>query len=241
MSRCLVFATTTDLGKSVLSAGLLQSARRAGYKNLQYIKPVQTGGGNIDQSFVHKAVKVDHAATLFSYKDPLSPHVAAARDGQRPPTGREIRSAISACLSSIPNGDINHSLSIIETAGGPLSPGPDGTLQADLLRMCNIQAVLVGDGRLGGISTTLASLEALLNRQYTVASIVVFSSSEDEQETGNCAFLTKLLAIPVRRCSGIPRDPKTPLDAFFLSNQAMFDRVLKDVVEGTPERGEIEN
>ena len=35
------------------------------------------------------------------------------------------------------------------------SPGPSGTLQADLLRPLRLPALLVADGGLGGISTSI--------------------------------------------------------------------------------------
>ena len=40
--------------------------------------------------------------------------------------------------------------------------------------------VLVGDGRLGGISVTLASLEALLRRHYVVAGVLLLRNGEDD-------------------------------------------------------------
>ncbi|KAL3912208.1 MAG: hypothetical protein SGARI_001278, partial [Bacillariaceae sp.] len=86
----------------------------------------------------------------------------------------------------------------IETAGGVLSPSsssPRNSMpshamdasgwgwltQGDLFRPLRNEAsvVLVGDGRLGGISVTLASLEALLNRNYNVAGILLLRHGED--------------------------------------------------------------
>ena len=56
------------------------------------------------------------------------------------------------------------------------------TLQADLYAQCCLYAapvVLVGDGRLGGISSTLTAYEALVQRGYDVAAIVVIDDGED--------------------------------------------------------------
>lgn len=96
----------------------------------------------------------------------------------------------------------------IETAGGVLSPAassPDNNSvhiarnqagwgwvpQADLYRSLatgnddvnnadglRIPVVLVGDGRLGGISATIAALEALLVRNYEVAGILQIRGSD---------------------------------------------------------------
>ena len=64
-------------------------------------------------------------------------------------------------------------IALVETAGGVCSPGPSGTLQCDLLRQMRMPAILVGDGNLGGISTTLTSLDVLYMRGYDVVAVVV--------------------------------------------------------------------
>ncbi|KAL3902707.1 MAG: hypothetical protein SGILL_010729, partial [Bacillariaceae sp.] len=54
--------------------------------------------------------------------------------------------------------------------------------QGDLYMTLQDQSsvVLVGDGRLGGISVTLASLEALLRRNYAVAGVLLLRNGEDD-------------------------------------------------------------
>ena len=92
----------------------------------------------------------------------------------------------------------------IETAGGVLSPSSSSpknneshhakngngwgwVTQADLYIPFQNQSsvVLVGDGRLGGISTTIASLEALLTRNYTVAGILFIRDTDDDTTDTN--------------------------------------------------------
>ena len=53
---------------------------------------------------------------------------------------------------------------IVETIGGPLSPGPSHTLQADIYRPLRLPVLLVGDSRLGGITATLSAYESLALR-----------------------------------------------------------------------------
>lgn len=96
---------------------------------------------------------------------------------------------------------------LVETAGGVLSPAsasPDNSLtthakgvqsdddddgsdplswgwstQADLYQPLGLPVVLVGDGRLGGISCTLSALESLAVRGYDVQGIVVVDDGGD--------------------------------------------------------------
>lgn len=63
----------------------------------------------------------------------------------------------------------------LETAGGIHSPVMSGTSQADFYRGLRLPSVLVGDGQLGGISTTLSSFESLHIRGYDIPSLLLFS------------------------------------------------------------------
>lgn len=62
----------------------------------------------------------------------------------------------------------------IETAGGVHSPGPSGTSQAELYRPLRCPVLLVGDAKLGGISTTISAFESLKLRGYDVEAVLLF-------------------------------------------------------------------
>jgi dethiobiotin synthetase/adenosylmethionine--8-amino-7-oxononanoate aminotransferase len=57
---------------------------------------------------------------------------------------------------------------------GVNSPTLCGTLQADFYRPLRLPTVLIGDGQLGGISTTISSYESLKMKGYDIASIIMF-------------------------------------------------------------------
>lgn len=65
-----------------------------------------------------------------------------------------------------------------ETAGGVHSPGPSGTSQADLYRPLRLPAILIGDPKLGGISSTISSFESLRLRGYDVESVLILENEE---------------------------------------------------------------
>lgn len=94
--------------------------------------------------------------------------------------------------------------SIIETAGGVLSPGPSGTPQADVFRPLRLPAVLVGDHRLGGIASTISAAESLIIRGYDIDAIVCF---DDQSQYENADYLKKYfmdLGIPAYKLQWIP-------------------------------------
>lgn len=54
------------------------------------------------------------------------------------------------------------------------SPTPSGTTQADLYVPLRLPSILVGDAKLGGISTTISAFESLKIRGYDVDTVLVF-------------------------------------------------------------------
>ena len=85
-----------------------------------------------------------------------------------------------------------------ETAGGVASPSSSGNLQSNVLARCRLPAILVGDGRLGGVSVTLTSYESLLLRGYDVACIILSNEGYDNHEAiaKNVPSNVKVFSLP---------------------------------------------
>ena len=139
--------------------------------------------------------------TLYAWGQPISPHLAVEREG-RAVSDAAVAAAVAAELRSFAaaGGGQQHRLAIVETAGGVASPGPSGALQCDLLRPLRLPGVLVGDGRLGGISATLAAYDALALRGHEVPLVVLM----DDGSLANSAAIQRhlrgrahVLAFPV--------------------------------------------
>ena len=212
----LLFGANTDVGKSVISSGLVRAAASTGrdgcHSHVNYIKPLQCGGS--DESFVllnnddqQKGRRMNdiRCRTLFSWKTPASPHLVS-RWENAPVSDEEVVSKLSAVLHDIDNTNNLETASIttvIETAGGVLSPSSSSPLnktttadhwgwstQADLYAPLRIPVVFVGDGKLGGISVTLSSLEALWTRGYRIDAVVFIEgeSGGDSDEYDSIQF-----------------------------------------------------
>ncbi len=196
----VIFGANTDVGKTVFSTSLVKS-NVDNNQPVHYIKPLQCGGS--DEGFVlkhmTKSVPNDSGAhTLFNWNTPASPHLASRIENQ--PTSDEmvldtlqqkIRS-IAQNAESVPCTNI-----WIETAGGVLSPSSSSPLnsqpkhasnqqrwgwstQGDLYKQLQLPVVLVGDGRLGGISATLSAMESLIVRGYDIHALVLIDEAEGE-------------------------------------------------------------
>ncbi|PWA92862.1 Aminotransferase class-III [Artemisia annua] len=114
----------------------------------------------------------------------------------------------------------------LATAGGVASPGASGSLQCDLYRPFRLPSVLVGDGRLGGISGTISAYESLMIRGYDVVAIVL----EDhglENEVPLRSYLRN--KVPVLVLPSIPKDPLDNLMEWFDESQSVFVS-LKDIM-----------
>ncbi|EME28238.1 adenosylmethionine-8-amino-7-oxononanoate aminotransferase [Galdieria sulphuraria] len=169
-----IWGANTNVGKTVISTGIVsQLLKRVAH--CLYLKPVQTGyPPDDDAAFVQRHCKqlwkdddrgVDQRLSckkLFVFEQPLSAEEAARRQGEQV-SDQQVMQAIWKEWENR-----HESAIIIETAGGVLSPLPSGTSQADGYRSLRLPVVLIGDGALGGISTTMTCYESLLLRGYDV-------------------------------------------------------------------------
>ena len=202
----LVYGANTDVGKTVACTAICHQALVRG-EQVAYIKPVQTGE-DTDAGAIRRHCdgfrESLRAETLFHYPSPESPASAAEKAGVQPPQDKEFRTAVLAALSSQKHGV----LSVVETAGGPLSPGPSHTSQAEIYAPLRLPCLLVGDSELGGISTTICAYEALVSRQQPPRAILFIGS---EGKHSNASAVQKALPdVPVISVPCTPPD-KEPL------------------------------
>ncbi len=176
---------------------------------VSYVKPLQTGAFDQDDPVADSSnivrlvgdgnldLKRLDRTTLWCWAEAVSPHLAAERAAsgesgsvakwrRPPPSDQEVRDRIMETMTSVAKHPDGVALTVMETAGGVLSPGASRTFQADIYKSLGFGAILVGDPRLGGISITLAALEALASRGYDITAIVLIG---DTKALGNADYL----------------------------------------------------
>jgi dethiobiotin synthetase/adenosylmethionine--8-amino-7-oxononanoate aminotransferase len=138
-------------------------------------------------------------------------------------TDNEVLEGVHRELKSYANGE--DGVSIVETAGGVLSPSPSGSSQADLYRPLRLPTLLVGDHKLGGIGTTISAWESLRLRGYDVDHIALFAEGRYDNHTylkqyfrdrGVSAFS---IAPPPERLLSAEEDAKAMLDYYQSSSE----------------------
>jgi len=204
--------------------------------DVTYIKPIQTGADLDAHAVTRHCIGSSTGSslitqTLFQYDAPESPASAARKEGKTA-GDHEVRQALSDALSQ--TSTTGCGLCVIETAGGPLSPAPSDTPQADVYSPLCLPAVLVGDPNLGGISATLCAAEAMDARGQTAAAVLFIGSSSED---GNASAVRAAFALAGRTVPviGVRKPPPKPAPlSDWLQNDsvvAAFDEVLK-AVEG---------
>lgn len=167
MTAIVVTGTDTGIGKTVFAAALVQAL------GASYWKPVQSGlDGVTDSDMVARlsgAAPDRIVAEAYRLKDPLSPHIAAARMGI----------AIEPERMGLP--DIDGPL-VVEGAGGVLVPLTREFLFADLFARWAAPVVLVARTSLGTINHSLLSIEALRRREVPVLGVAFVGEPNEESE-----------------------------------------------------------
>ncbi|KAL0574386.1 hypothetical protein V5O48_007561 [Marasmius crinis-equi] len=175
-----IFGANTDVGKTLLTAALAK-ASAAKKKSVYYLKPVSTGPlEDADDKYVERHTKGlpgAHISTkcLFQYQEPVSPHLAArlAQD-QNVPSDQTFVNSVAEHIRRCASESSKPSHMYVETAGGIHSPTLSGTTQVDAYRPLFLPTLLIGDSKLGGISSTISAYESLLLRGYIVDGVLLF-------------------------------------------------------------------
>ena len=151
-----VTGTDTDVGKTMVSAWLVTSW------GADYWKPVQSGC--LQDSDTDTVRRVNPQAVFhppaYLLKAPLSPHEAAALEGET------IR------LEGFRLPDTSNLL-VVEGAGGALVPFNGQEMMTDLMVRLGLPVVVVARSGLGTINHSLLTIEALRSRGLTVAGIIL--------------------------------------------------------------------
>lgn len=173
MKGYFVTATGTDIGKTFCTAGLLRA--RPG---LRAIKPLLSGyvpDEASDSSLLLEAMGQEvtqaniNAITPWRFKAPLSPDMAAAREGQEIAYD-ELLAFCRAEMSNAPDG------LLIEGAGGAAVPLTKTKLTADWIKDLALPALLVSGTYLGSISHCVTTVEFLLKRGISVGAVFLNES-----------------------------------------------------------------
>jgi len=163
MSRAFFLTgTDTEVGKTLIAAALLHAAVAQGLRALG-MKPVAAGGAEDVDALVAagNVVAPRECVNPYLLREPLSPHIAARRDGATIDLDH-----IARCFEELRG---RADFLVVEGAGGirvPLSDAHDG---ADLAVRLGLPLILVVGLRLGCLNHALLTGESIRARGLRLA------------------------------------------------------------------------
>jgi len=221
-----VIGTDTSVGKTVVTAGLMHLLLSKGY-NACYFKPVSSGiadvgnhSGPVDVSFV-KAVsglqEAEHTLNPFSFRAPVSPHLASRMEG------REID--VREIQKSLQDLKLRYDYIMAEGCGGLAVPlNDDGYLLSNLILETGFDCILVARTGLGTINHTLLTVKYAQCSGIQMRGIFLNGYTHSFLEDDNIKTLERLAGIPV--CGVIPALEHVDVDRQIIGN-------LREVFEKT--------
>lgn len=184
-----ITGTDTDVGKTVITAGLAASLARTGC-SVGVFKPIQTGSQNVspDLEFV-KSVEpnvLTHAS--YCFEEPVAPMLAANLNNIkiRPDKIAEDYKELAKKCDYV----------IVEGAGGLLVPIHENFSMRNLVKMLDLPLLIVARPNLGTINHSLLTAEAARKENISIAGIVISGYPSDTEDIAvkNAADIIKKLS-----------------------------------------------
>ena len=166
MSSFFITGIGTDIGKTVVSAVLVEALQA------DYWKPIQAGNLDYtDANFIKDYTlngKIIHPEA-YRFTEAVSPHLAAKYEDK------------SIKINTIKIGKLNNHL-IVEGAGGLMVPLSDDCLIKDLIKVLQLSVIIVSKNYLGSINHTLLTIQVLQQFNIPIAGIIFNGDSNKDSE-----------------------------------------------------------
>lgn len=197
-----ITGTDTDVGKTIVTAGIMHILRSNGY-NATYFKAALSGAleekGNIipgDTSFVSKVSKLNedfNNITPYIYKRAVSPHLAAKLENN-PIDINTIKEKYSHLKEK-------YDYIVAEGSGGivcPLIDDENGIyLLEDLIKDLNMDVIIVTRAGLGTINHTVITIKYIQSIGINVKGIIVNGYKDNVLCNDNIRMIKKLVDVPI--------------------------------------------
>ena len=228
-----ITATDTEVGKTVVSAGIAGALKSKGL-NVGVMKPVATGviktkAGlrSNDVGFLMKSIESRDDPELVNpirFELPLAPLsvlMISKIDISLDKIKTKIKSAFVKLCS-------RHDFVVVEGIGGILVPIKQDYLVADMIKDLNLPVVVVARPGLGTINHTLLTIRAAQNNNIEVKGFII--NKMDEQKTGDAEKTNPLIIQKLSRrplLGILPFDPAVKADPLVMGN--IIDSTLKHI------------
>ena len=206
MSRGIfITATGTDIGKTYVTGLIVKKLRDAGL-NAGYYKAALSGAEETsagllpgDADFVARIANIPVKPTnmvSYIYKDAVSPHLAAAREGN-PVEMEKIQADYAASLEK-------YAYLTMEGSGGIICPirwDEKHILLEDIIKALGLGTIVVSTAALGSINACVLTVYYLQQHGIDVRGIILNNYDEgDFMQADNKKMMEELTKVPVIAC-----------------------------------------
>lgn len=203
MQRFFVAGTDTEIGKTRITAGLLEKAGQLGLQSLG-IKPVASGseitedGLRNEDALAHQqasSYSCDYAMiNPFCFAPAIAPHIVAEQENVSL-TVESINEALKPALSQ------SAEFVLIEGAGGWHTPLNQQECYSDWVKSAELPVILVVGVKLGAINHALLTQESIKNAGLRLAGWVANCVDPNmSYQSENIEYLKKHMQAP---CLGV--------------------------------------
>ena len=179
--RIVVTGTGTEIGKTMVACGLARALSDRGI-DVRAVKPVESGTAGRerareDGTLLARAARQEvPSEALVRLEAPLAPPVAADREG--------VELSMAAWVERIEAISAGAALTLVEGAGGVLSPLTWDATARELAAALDAPALVVAPDRLGCLTHTLTALESLRAGGVEPLGVVYSAPPEGDASTG---------------------------------------------------------
>lgn len=214
-----VVGTDTNVGKTVISAGLVYLLRKFGY-GCGYFKPILSGGlpkGSellpLDTLFVKEVSGLKDAysdMTGITLQHPYSPHFASRLE--------QKKIDLYTIVQKYNKIYTQHEYMIVEGCGGLMVPlNDEGVLLPQLIKELDLDVVIAARAGLGTINHTLLTLSQCQQFGFNIKGIILNGlDSQNPCHIDNVETIRKLTSVPI--IGVLPFIENVDIDALQYSN-----------------------
>ena len=191
-----ITATGTDIGKTYVSALLVKLLRQMGL-NCGYYKPALSGLSSDVVNDVEYVAQISGGKfsiennVSYSFREAVSPHLASKR--------ADVKISLDKIIKDYDNLSNEYDFMVVEGAGGitcPFDLSDKSILLPDIISALGLDIIIVADGGLGTINSTLLTCEYAKSNGVNVKGIILNNFDANN-------FMHKDNLVQVERLTGV--------------------------------------
>ena len=209
-SGIFVTATGTDVGKTFVTAllvkkwsdeGIDAGYYKAALSGAEFRDGVYVAGDAAYVKTVAKLSDSEEELVSYVYKEAVSPHLAARKEGN-PVEFSKVRADYARARAK-------HEFVFVEGSGGivcPIRYDKEKIFLEDIIKALGLEIVIVSTALLGSINAAVLTVEYARSHGIGVRGVILNRYGDSEMERDNRQMIVEIARVPILAC--VPNDAK---------------------------------